>query len=206
MKYSNLFKFQPIKTMLFIFIVLSICHIIYATLVYRGLIVDGILYFPEMLNKFSEQGYGFAPVIHRTRIFINIINQIPVNIAYWLGIKSKLVLAAIFSLPLFLFPFLATMYNFILAKRTKRYDIVLISLILYNLLILPAIMYSVVEVYLGSSLLIILIHYFLADIKYTKKDILIIVFLSFIIYSSTELSVFVCILLIFFYHFFSFSI
>ena len=190
MKYRNFFTDKSIFVLMLIFIILSIVHIIYATLTYRGLVIDGAMYFPEILNKLSAQDYGFYIVYNRTRIFINIINQLPVNIAYWLGVQSKTILAAIFSLPLFLFPFLVTLYNIFLAKKTKRYDIALLGLILYNCLILPSIMYSVVEAFLAGPLLIVFLHYYLSDINYNKKDIFIIFLISIIIFEGSELTVF----------------
>ncbi len=198
MKYYNFFKNRLLSFLLILFVILSAVQIIYATLIYRGLVIDGVMFFVKILDSMSENGYGFVLCPHRARAFILAINQMPVNIAYWLGITSKTALAAIFSLPLFLFPFLVTLYNFALAKRTKRYDIVLLALILYNSLILPAIMYSVVEVFLASTLIIVLLHYYLADIDYTKKDILIIILLTLLLYDSTELSILIYTIMILF--------
>ena len=120
MKYYNFFKDKTIFLLFTIFIVLSIIHIVFATAINRGLFADGFLYVPEILDKLSLQGYGFQLIEDRTRIFINFVNQLPMNIGYWLGIESKKILLFLFSLPLFLFPFLVNLYNIILAKRTKR--------------------------------------------------------------------------------------
>lgn len=160
MKYYNFFKNKEIFYLTVLFVILSIIHIVWATLASRGLFIDGSLWFPEILNSLSENGYGFWFVDDRTRWISNFINQLPINIAYSFGITNKQFLLAMFTLPLFLFPFLANMLNIFLAKRTKRYDIVLFSLFLYSFGILPAIMYSVVEVYTGASLLFIIIPLF----------------------------------------------
>lgn len=190
MKYYNFFKNKEIFYLTLLFIVLSIIHIIYATIADRGLFIDGSLWFPKILNSLSAKSYGFYLVDDRTRWVTNFINQLPMNIAYNIGFSDKNFLLSMFSLPLFLFPFLTNIANIFLAKRTKRYDIVLCSLFLYSFCILPAIMYSVVEVYLGSSLLLLLFHYFVANIDYNWKDILLIVLLCLGSFGLTELAIF----------------
>lgn len=190
MRYYNFFKDKAIFLLFSIFIVLSIIHIIFAASINRGLFGDGFVYVPEILDKLSIQGYGFQLIEDRTRIFINFINQLPINIGYWCGIESKKILLFLFSLPLFLFPFLVNLYNIHLAKRTKRYDIVLYSLIVYGILILPCIMYAVVESYLAISFLLLLIHYLVANIDYKIKDIIIISILLILSFNSTEIVIF----------------
>ncbi len=190
MKYYNFFKNKEIFYLTLLFIILSIVHIIYAAIADRGLFIDGSLWFPKILNQLSDKGYGFYLVDDRTRWVTNFINQLPVNIIYNIGLTNKQILLFMFSMPLFLFPFLANLANIFLAKRTRRYDIVLCSLFLYSFGILPAIMYSVVEVYLGSSLLLLLFHYFVADIDYNWKDLFVIFILCLFSFGLTELVIF----------------
>lgn len=197
MKYLNFLKNKEIKILTIIFIILSVIHIIYATVADRGLFLDGMFWFPSILDSLSNNGYGFSLVDDRTRWFTNFLNQLPINIGYSFGLKDKNILLYLFSLPLFLFPFLANIANIFLAKRSKRYDIVLFSLFLYSFGILPAIMYSVVEVYLGSSLLLLLFHYFVADINYTRRDIIIISLLCILSFGLSEVVVFSGLLLFF---------
>lgn len=190
MKFSNVFRKKEISLLWIIFCILSIFHICYAAFASRGLFIDGMFWFPQILDSLSNDGYGFWLVDDRTRWVTNFLNQLPINITYWFGCRDKSLLLFLFSFPLFLFPFLANIANIILAKRTKRYDIVLFSLFFYSFGILPAIMYSVVEVYLGASLLFLLFHYFVADIEYNRNDIFIIILLCTASFALTEVAVF----------------
>ena len=189
MKYFDFFKNKEIKILTIIFIILSFIHIIYASVVGRGLFIDGMWWVPHILDSLDENGYGFYLFDGRSRVFVKFISQLPMNIAYYLPFigKNKDALIFFFSLPLFLFPFLITMFNLLLAKRSKRYDLVFAALFLYAFSILPSIMYAVVEAFIATSFLLLLWHYFVADIDYNWKDICAIVFLCIFSFSSTEL-------------------
>ncbi len=155
MKYSNFFKQKKILILSVILLILSAVFIIYASIIGRGLFLDGMFWCIQILDSLADNNYELYILPERTRDFVNILNQFPVHLAYFFGIDKKELLIMFYSLPLFLFPFLVTLYNFILVKRTKRYDIALFSLIFYSLLVLPAIMYACVESFLAGACLIL---------------------------------------------------
>lgn len=188
MNYLNFFKRKNIFVVGLIFFTLSIFNIIYCGIVQRGLIYDGVIWFINILDKMSDNEWCFMFwSFYRPRGFTNFINELPMNMAYHIfGISSKNILAFIFSLPLFLFPFLATIQHYILAKKSKRYDIVIFSIFLYSFFIIPISMYSIFEGMLAASVFFLLFHYLISNIDYNIKDILILILLILISYNSHE--------------------
>lgn len=196
---KNIFKNKKILTFSVVFIILSLFHIIYASLTQRGLVSDGQIWVAEILDNLSFDKWYFKFIFGvRTRGFINFINQMPINMGYmFFHINSKYWLSVLFSVPLFLFPFLVLFWQFSLAKRTKRFDIFVLSMALYCLFILPGIPYAAVEVFLASSVMFLLFHYLSADISYTKGDIVLIFLLCFLLYDSSEAEIYYGIILFF---------
>ena len=186
---QNVIQNKILLFLFYLFIVLSLVYIIFASIIGRGAFLDGTQWSLDMLVELpkNEWFFNFVP---RTRNFIILIEQLPVNIAYKLGFHSKELLKFMFSLPLFLFPFLVTLWNFKLIERTKKFDIAFASLFIYGVFILSGIMYSVVEALLAVPIILLLYHYFVADINYTKKDMVIMTLLSVILFDASEIVIF----------------
>lgn len=177
-KNDNIFKF-----LLIIFITVSLIHIVVATIVQRALTVDGLYFFWELIS--SKSFYVSYDEQVNMRFFSCLVLELPFLISKWmLGIKNSDVLLDIYSFSLFFMPFIIPLFNFILAKRTKRYDIVALSIILYSLGVIPFIWYSIVEFFLSTSLYLLLFHYLAAEIEYKKSDVFFITLLCIFLFHS----------------------
>lgn len=197
MNKDEIFKDKSILIFSLIFIILMIINILYASFVQRGIVFDASIYFVRLLDAFSNNEWLYT-LVSRPRSHIIYLWQFPVNVAYHIfSIQSKYLLGAIFSLPLFAFPAIVTFSNYLLAKRSKRWDLFLISLAIFVLFSLPASMYSVVEVLLAAPIFFLLFHYTVAEIDYKIFDILIISFLIAVSCCSSEVVMYSSIILLF---------
>ena len=142
--------FQKHKVLGIILILLTIISAIYGSIVLRGFYLDGALHINVILDKMSHGQFGiYEDFNHHTRFSVNFLAQLPMNIAYFVfGVKSKYWLAFIFTLPLFIYPLFSVYLNYLLSKRTGRYDITLWSLFTYCLLILPSFILSALSLIL----------------------------------------------------------
>ncbi len=190
---NNIFLNKKVKGLAVFFLIISILHVIYASCVQRGAIADGSLFILSILDKFSDGNWGFMSAVDcRTRLFVNVMNQLPMNIAYHIfNVDSKYWLSVIYSFPLFFYPFIFVYFNYALAKRSKRYDIAVLGVVLYSVGILLGIMYAVVEIFLAVSVSLLLFHYIVAKINYTKWDIAAVIFLTIMQFNSHELVAYV---------------
>ena len=175
------------KFLFYLFIFVSIIHIGYATITMRGLYMDGSFYCLELLNNISNNSFKFIFDPSHPRCIISILLQIPMLISgLILNIENKLLLAKIYSCSQFLLPLLVLLWNFNLTKRTGRLDILFWNIFTYGALLLPFSIFSVVEMLIGTTLHFILWNYLVSDIKYTKRDIIYILFLITIMYATYE--------------------
>lgn len=181
--------FKKNKRMLILLTFFTLLNAILATLVMRGAFSDGIVFLMTILNSLSNGQYGIASdVSQHTRLFINLINQFPINFAHnFLGIHNKQILMMLYSFPLYVFPLLALIFNCMLSKRTKRFDIAIIGLGIYFLAVASSALYSVVELRLATVFYLILFNYLAGKINYTKFDIGAILFLILMLFNSHEL-------------------
>lgn len=197
MNNDKFFKDKSVLTLIFIFIILTVINILYASFVQRGIVLDGSIYFVNLLDAFSNNEWLFK-VPERARFNIIYLWQFPINFAYHiLGISSKYWLGVIFSFPLFAFPAIVTLGNYFLAKRSKRWDLFLLSVAIFVLFVLPASVYSVVEVFLAAPIFFLLFHYCVADIDYKISDLITIAFLIAISYCSSEVVMYCSVILLF---------
>ena len=171
-----------------IFIVVSIIHIIYATITMRGLYLDGSFYMIDMLDNLSNWNFAIsADSTGHPRFFISLITQIPVMFSYAvLFIKSKFALMMIYSFSLFAIPLLALWWNYNLSKRTNRIDIFFWSLFSYCSILITFSIFSVVETIIGATLHFILWNYLVLNDTYKKRDIVFIVFLITMMFATYE--------------------
>lgn len=197
MKFKNLFKNKTIFILSIIFIISSVTNIIYASLSQRGLTFDGIIFFMTKLNYLSCNSFEIMYPM-RFRHCIVFLNNLPITLCYFLfNIHSKYILSVLYTLPLFLFPALFPLLHYILAKRSKRYDIVIWSLFIFGLLIIPTEVWPIVESMLAISIIFLLYHYICADIHYNWFDRILIIILILISFSSSEANIYLGPLLFF---------
>lgn len=197
---KKIFNDKLIIIVAVVFIIASLIDIIYASLVQRGLMFDGCIWFPELLSRGEiKHSFYFNLMWNwRARGFIKLINELPINIAILVfHIKSKFLLSVIFSFPLFLNTFLCLIAQYLLTLRSNRIDILLSALCLQAALIIPISMYSIVEINLAAAIMLLLFHYLVADIEPKKYDYVFIFLLTVISYYITEVFVYCGIIMFF---------
>lgn len=192
---------KQLKLLFIVFILISIVHIIYATITMRGMYCDGAFYMIDQLNSFSSNSYKLSLDMEHPRFMMSFLMQFPAIIAHFLfNIKSKFVLMGIYSFIQFSLPVIFLSLNFILTKRTKRIDVLFWNIFTYGAIICPFMIFSVVESIIGFSLHFILWNYLCSKIDYKKTDIIFILFLLTMMFGTYEYVAFLGIIF-FFAHF-----
>ena len=176
---------KQLNVLKWIFVIVTLIHIIYATVTMRGMYMDGSFFMVEILNKCSEHIYKIAYDNNHCRMFILSFLELPTIISS-LFIKNKFALMMIFSFTQLALPVLALWLNYRLTKRTLRYDVLFWNLFCYGTVILLYMMFSITETIIGVILLFILWNYLVSKINYTKKDIFFILILITIMFESYE--------------------
>ncbi len=126
----NKFKMEELKNnkrfkaLAWIFIIISMLHVIYATITMRGLFMDGGFYMLDLLNKFSDNIHTIsADWAGHPRFFILGIMQLSTIIAHSIfAIQDKWILMMIYSFAQFFLPLLALFWIYKLANRVNRPD------------------------------------------------------------------------------------
>lgn len=192
---------KQLKLLFIVFILISIVHIIYATITMRGMYCDGAFYMIDQLNSFSSNSYKLSLDMEHPRFMMSFLMQFPAIIAHsLLHIKNKFVLMGIYSFIQFSLPVIFLSLNFILTKRTKRIDVLFWNIFTYGAIICPFMIFSVVESIIGFSLHFILWNYLCSKIDYKKTDIIFILFLLTMMFGTYEYVAFLGIIF-FFAHF-----
>lgn len=145
-------------------------------------------------NKHYYMFYSYDNV----RLFSNFLLVLPFNI---LGIpfaKSMLSLSSLFSFSYLIMHFVALLINFLVAKRTKRYDIAIFAFAFYVICSLPNIIWSVREVHFTVLFYFAILSYFLSETQLSKKDLLPISLLLLYLFESFEITFVFGIILFFF--------
>ncbi len=180
------------KVLLLLLILITIVHVIYASILQRGVYLDGAMHFVVLLNGLSSGKLTIAADPSHTRYLSTLFMQLPTAISYSiLGIKSKYLLSVIFSMGYFAIPPLLVWWNYKLTQRTKRYDIFTFSLITYTLSILLFQIFAIVELGFTAGVCFLLYNYLTIKEPYSQKDIYSMGLLSVILFNSHEFILFV---------------
>ena len=178
---------KQFKILAWIFIIVSIIHVLYATITMRGMYMDGGFYMIELLNSIANSKIDLFFDSGHPRFFILWILQLPVYIANSLFfISNKFALMMIYSFVQFFLPLLVLFWTYKLAKRTERPDILFWNLLLYSGFLIIFMIFSIVETPIGSPLHFILWIYLSTTMQYTKKDIIAIIFLITMMFATFE--------------------
>ena len=184
-------KNKKYKILMWIFIIISIIHVIYATITMRGMYEDGAYYMLDQLNSYSKGIFKITSDPSHPRFFIMALLELPSIFAFWvLQVHNKFALMMIFSCSMFILPLLALWWNYYLSKRTQRLDIFYWSLFSYSVINITFSIFSVVESILGSMLNFVLWNYLAGKINYNKKDITLITLLILVMFGTYEYIIF----------------
>ena len=149
----------------------------------------------------TNSSYMMFMAYDNIRLFSNALLVLPFNI---LGIPlakdSILALSNSFSLSYLLMHFFALIINYLVARRTKRYDIAVIAFAFYVICSLPNIVWVVREVHFAVLLYFPLLSYFLSHTKLSKIDLIPIFLLLVYLFESFEITTVFGLLLFFFMH------
>ena len=133
MKYINFFKTKYVIVLSIIFLIVSLFFCFYAAICRYGLYLDGEIFILDILDKLADNKPGFFFMDWGTRQSITFLQDIFVNIAFYLfHIENKAILINIYCFTLVFLPFSIILLQYILAKRSKRYDIVIFNIILLH--------------------------------------------------------------------------
>ncbi len=179
---------KQFKVLAWIFIIVSMIHVIYATITMRGMFMDGGFYMLDLLNKFTDNIHTFSADFEgHPRFMISYLMQIPVLFAHGvLAIQNKWSLMMIYSFSQFFLPLLALYWVYKLASRLNRLDMFFWSLLLYSGFLITFIIFSVVETPIGSTLHFLLWIYLSTIMQYKKRDIIAVIFLLTIMFATFE--------------------
>ena len=188
---ETLFKDKIYRVVFGAFIIVSLIHIIYATVTCRALYLDGSFYIISQLNNLGNGEFNYCIDWNHPRFFMMMLLQLPVILSYYLlFVKSKFVLMLIYSFTVFILPFGALMYNFYLTKRTGRIDVLFWNLFTYGTILSLFMIFSIVESLVGVTLNFILWNYLVTKEEYKISDIAVIVFLIMMMFGTYEYMIF----------------
>ena len=191
---EELIKNKIFKFLFWIFILISIIHIAYAIYTNRGMYMDASYYILTQLCNLAQNKYTIIIDSYHTRFFIMGLLQIPVMLAYLIGIKSKFFLMGLYSFAQVGFPFLFLLCNYFLTKRTQRTDVLAGNIFCYGAVLCLFMIFGVVETLIGTTLNFILWNYLSAKMNYKKNDIFFIVLLLIIMFGTYESTIYTGIL------------
>lgn len=136
-----------------------------------------------------DKHYFMYSAFDNIRYFSNFLLVLPFNL---LGIPlakdSILALSNSFSLSYLIMHFVALVINVLVARRTKRYDILVIAFSLYAICSIPNLIWPVREVHFAALLYFPLLSYFLSNTQLSKRDILPVLLLVIYMFESFEIT------------------
>ncbi|MFZ5376663.1 MAG: hypothetical protein ACOZAN_03285 [Patescibacteria group bacterium] len=111
---------------------LYLISLLHSTIVHRAMYADGSFFFVSALvNGFSDDG-------KHQRLFVNLINQFPMNLGRFFGITGYAELGYLYDGAVFILPFLLVFFaTFFLAKK-RLYGEALAILFLFIVFIIPS--------------------------------------------------------------------
>lgn len=144
-------------------------------------------------------------------IFPEIIRNIPtvlVSVVYNLlhlfssNVNSVLNDIKLFSLSFFVVQWFALYLNWLVAKRTKRYDIFYLAFAFYAMFCIPNFMWNIKEFYIAFLFNFVLLTYYFSDTKLSKTDLVLSSILALLMFEMSELNFVISVFLILFTLFF----
>lgn len=172
------------KTLLVLFGFSVFLMILFSAISCRGLFFRIPTNFLSVLEKeFSSSFYLFQHVFEPNN-FSNRLLALPYNILFPIFGENPLMKLNLYTFSCMLSIFLATMFNFVIAKRTKKFEIAALALLFYALFTIPSSCLPTEPTYLAIPIFFIYLQYFLCEEKLYKFDYLLIVLISGYLFQS----------------------
>ena len=187
---KDLINNNKFKILKYLFIIVSIISVLYATFTMRGLYHDGTYYMINILNNMANNDYSIVADNSHPRQIMLLFMQIPVWIFNILHLNDKKLLIYVFTFTQMFLPLLVLYWNYKLSERTNRPDIFFWHLFLYMLILIPCSIFSVVELIIGAGLSFILWNYLANDIEYKLTDYFAVTFLLICMFGTYEYNLF----------------
>ncbi len=179
------------KVILWIFIAITIVHVLYAAFSVRVAYMDGT---PQLLHILNNIANGTTKLYidpGHPRFFVSALMQLPsFLVAKMLILSSKFSISVFYSFCWFAISPLLVYFNYKLSNRTKNYDTFIASLFFYSMVILLYQIFVVVESSVAILTILLLYNYIRSKIDYTTKDLVIIALLTIMLFASHELVLF----------------
>ena len=187
---DELTKNKIFRFLFWAFIVVSIFHVGYAIYTHRGMYMDGSFYLLAQLANLESNIYTIVIDAYHPRFCIMALFQIPVILAYLIGIKSKFFLMGTYSFSQFGLPFLFLIWNYFLTKRTQRTDVLWGSIFCYGAVLCLFMMFGIMETIIGVIFNFVLWNYLVAKIDYKKHDVFFIILLLIAMVGTWEYTIY----------------
>ncbi len=161
----------------------------------RGLFFDIPSMFLAVLQKQSSGNFYYFCHVMAPENFSNRLLALPYNILTPIFNESILDKLNLYTFSCLLTSFLATMFNFVVAKRTQKFEIASFALFFYALFTIPMSCYPKEATLLAIPMFFILLQYFWTEEKVSKFEYLFIILLSGYMFQSSSNMIIPCILL-----------
>ncbi len=173
------------KTLLVLLGFSSILLILFSAISGRGLFFDIPAKCLSLLEKqtiFAR--YMFHHVMEPDN-FSNRLLALPYNILLPIFDNSPLSKLNLFTFSCLFSTFLATVFNFVIAKRTNKFEIASFALLFYALFTIPASIVPTEPVYIAIPIFFIFLQYFFTEEKLCRFDYLLILLISGYLFQSS---------------------
>ena len=165
--------FKKHKIILSIFTLVFLTFVIITACSYRGAFFDSLGHFFAFIDDIlagKDVNYVFLHD-YRTRHFSNFLSIIPFNLAIFAGVSDLKLMLKIFTGSFYFMNFVFLITGYLVAKRTKRYDIAVWLFVFYCFFLVPGSVWFTRECRIAIILQFILLMYFLSKEKLSKRDI-----------------------------------
>jgi hypothetical protein len=180
---STLKKLLPAFFLAVAFLV-YFAYLLQAIYVERALYADGANFFIELLTK--DSSWPVADDANHIRLFINILNQLPVVFALDFGVTSLRTLKLCFGAGLFLTPLFLYLYCLYLSQRANDYRVLFFSIVSLITCAIPSDIFILNQALTSLSLAWVLAHYLLLTLKIKWIDWIIVSVVSLLLFRSHE--------------------
>lgn len=179
----NLIKWLP-AFLPVIALIIYVAYLLQAIYVERALYADGANFFIELLTK--DSSWPIADDHNHIRLFVNILNQLPVVLALDFGVTSLRALKIFFGAGLFLTPLFFYLYCLYLSRRANDYRALFFLVVSLITCAIPSDIFILNQAFTSLSLAWVLVHYLLLNLKIKRIDWIIVSVISLLLFRSHE--------------------
>lgn len=185
---ENCFEKWSLSRIVFWTMIVSlIIYLIYlasAVYVERALYADGANFFVNLLMK--VQAWPISDDAQHMRLLVNVINQVPVSAALWLGVEDIRWLSRLFSGGVFFGPIFVYFFCAILSNRAGDYRVLFCSMASLLTCAMPSDIFIINQAFMALALSWVLMHYLLLNLDIKWFDWCIIAVVSIVLFRAHE--------------------